>query len=266
MLHNKIFTVSKFLPEHHNLPPNYDVLFMPLPDTTDYEDTGFTLTYKGMIVDYGTGTYADFLLAPKAVSAYDCAMTVFTREQYNELLDFVFTVEGRYLNFWTPSLMEQFIAVAFVPERFGSDLEGLDHIGGTTPDTERVMYVLDWGQMEEWKKSKRLILIFTDGYKHCYWCKLEKIERTSDFRILKLTFVDPLPNIAIADIDMISDALYMRMGVDEVQFDAITSVIHNCFFAMVEDTANYYDPWTELPPIYPQMPEAPPAEEEPTNG
>lgn len=258
MLHNTVFVIGKWEPIHENLPPFFDLMLLPLPDVTNYDDTGFILTYKGVVADYGTGTYADFLLPPQPVSKFDAALSVYTRKQYNRLLDFAFTVQGRYFSFWTPTMAEVFLPVGYMPAHF-PEVAGLDMVGGTTADTECVMYVLNWGQAKAWQNSKKLIHIYYDGYKYCHWNRVSKVESTVDFRILKVTFDYPIPHILINRIDIITDIIYAHQSADELQMESLTSTHFECVFSLVEDTFNYYDPWTEMPPIYPQ-----PDEEEET--
>lgn len=246
-LHNQIFEIGDHEATHHNLPTNYDIIFIPMPDALLFDETGFVLTYKGMVVDYGTGTYADFLLSPKPVAMYKLGIEVFSRAIYNRILDFIFTIEGRYLSFWTTTMIPQFHVCGYGPEAFPS-MESLDTIGG---EGRNYFYALNWGQVGEWNGSKKLILLYANGYRDCYWIKPTAVEVTDDFRVLRVSYADELPEIPITAIDLITDGIYVRSNKDEIKFEALTSTIFDITMELLEDVPNYYDPWNEQPKIYP---------------
>ena len=252
-LHNKIFTIGDTQPEHVNMPANYDMLLLPRPDAMLYENAGFTLSYKGMIADFGTGTYAEFLLAPEPLSVCQLNMRAHTRQQYNVLLGFSFAVEGRYMSFWTTTLNHQFFPVGYGPEVFPS-MESLEFIGGNDAlgNPRNYFHALNWGQAKYWSTTKRLILIFYDGFKKCFWTRPESVALTEDFRILRVNCAHNIPQIEYGDIDLITECSYMRMNKDEISFDFTTSAIVEARTELIEDVANYYDPWTEMPIIYPE--------------
>lgn len=252
-LHTEMFEIGQHGAAHYNLPPFYDLALLPMPDATDFDATGFVLTYKGMVVDYGTGTYADFLLSPKPVAMYKLAIETHSRAEYNEVLRFTFTVEGRYLSFWTTSMLSQFVPTGYGPEVFPT-MTSLDTIGGIGEggESRNYFYALNWGQAEEWNETEKLILIYTHGYKRCYWCKPSGVEATDDFRVLKVNLEHALPEIALTDIDVITDGIYVRLNTDDVKFDSVTSTIFEVGFEVVEDISNYYNPWTQAPKIYPE--------------
>ena len=246
-LHNAIFEIGERNVVHHNLPANYDLAIIPYPDATLYDESGFVLTYKGMVVDYGTGTYADFLLSPKPVAMYKLGLETYSRTLYNRLLDFLFTIEGRYLSFWTSSMVPQFLLCGYGPDVFPS-MESLDTIGGPG---RNYFHALNWGQLNEWNGAQKLLLVFANGYKDCHWIRPTSVETTADFRILRVSFEHELPEIPLSAVDLVTDAIYVRSNKDETKFEAITSTIYNITLELLEDVANYYNPWVELPKIYP---------------
>lgn len=246
-LHNEIFVIGEKAPQHENLPQFYDVVFLPMPESTRFDETGFVLSYKGMVVDYGTGTYADFLLSPKPVAIYKLGIETHSRKEYNRILDYIFTVEGRYLSFWTTTHIPQFLPCGYGPDVFPT-MESFDSFGGT----EQYFYAVNWGQAESWNESEKLVLIFTDGYTKCHWNKVESVEQTPDYRILKVNLAHPLPELQFSQVDLITDGVYVRANKDEIQFEAITSTIFEISFEFIEDVSNYYDPWQEEPKIYPK--------------
>lgn len=252
-LHNAMYVIGDTTPAHINLPPNYDIVCLPRPDAMLYEDTGFMLSYKGAVADFGTGTYAEFLLAPEPMTVCQLNMRAHTRSQYNKLLDFTFAVEGRYMSFWTTTLSHQFFPVGHGPEVFPS-MEGLEVIGGNDQqgNPRNYFHALNWGQTKYWSASKRLILIFYDGFKKCFWTRPTSIVPTEDFRVLRVNCAHNIPEIEYGDVDLITECAYMRMNKDEVSFDFTTSAIVEAQMELVEDVTNYYDPWTEQPRIYPE--------------
>lgn len=252
-LHNQLFVIGDNESENINMPPNYDVVLMPRTDAMLYEDTGFMLSYKGAVADFGTGTYAEFLLAPEPINVCQLNMRAHTRKQYNRMLDFSFAVEGRYMSFWTSTLTHQFFPVGYGPEVFPS-MESLEHLGGNDAlgNPRSHFFALNWGQTKYWSSSKRLILVFYDGYKKCFWTKPSSIVPTEDFRVLRVNCLHELPEVEFGNIDLITECAYMRMNKDEISFDFTTSAIVEAHMELIEDVVNYYNPWTEQPRIYPE--------------
>lgn len=252
-LHNAIYTIGDSIPVHENLPANYDIVCLPRPDAMLYEDSGFILSYKGSVVDLGTGTYAEFLLAPAPMMVCQLNMRTHNRRQYNRLLDFIFAVEGRYMSFWTTTLEAQFFPTGYAPEVFPS-LESLEYIGGNDNlgQPRNYFHALNWGQSAFWGSTSRLLLIFYNGYKNCFWTRPTSIVPTEDYRVVKVNCAHNIPRIEINNVDLITEAVYMRMNKDEVSLDFVTSEIVEAQAELIEDVPNYYDPWTETPKIYPE--------------
>lgn len=251
-LHNQVITVGDRNPAHVNLPPNFDVILQVLPECVNFEESNMSLSFQASAVDFGTGSLAQFMIRPKATMVGELVAQSFERSQYNALLDFTFLSEGRYLSFWTSNMSMSFSPLCYAVPFFPS-LEGVDTLFTTDELGQQRLwfYALNWGQKPLYDSSKRLLAIYTKGYKFCYWTKVIGTAFTDDPRVLKVNIGHVLPEIPINDIDIITDFVYVHRNADEAPFEYITSDITNAPIGFEEDAMHAYDPWTEMPKIYP---------------
>ena len=253
-LHNQILTIGDRDPVHINLPDYHDIILQVLPECIEAEDTSQTLAYKSANVDFGTGSTARFLLKPRAVATGELAVKSFTRKQYNTLLDFTFLSEGRYLSFWGSDMTRAFSPICHM-DSMTPELMSTDVLFGPDADTgerRQWFYALNWGQRTLYQESKKsLLAIYTSGFKKCFWTRCTRVDKTYDPRVIKVNVAHLLPEIPLHDIDLVTEYTYMRRSSDEAPFEFITNEIVDAPFTYEEDEAHAYDPWGEMPKIYP---------------
>lgn len=247
MLHNALYEIGDRDAVHVNLPQFYDMALIPYPGTIVFDDTGGSLTYNGVVADLGTGTYKTYMFDTKPVDQIDLVLQTFDRRHYNRLLDFACDIEGRYQAFWATTMTEQFRLVGFAGGVWsGSEI---DMIGGPG---QREIYALNWGQARLWNDTKRLVLMFIDGYRTCVWNRILTVDQTVDPRVIKLTLAFDIPLVAIENVDVIAECIYARSNKDAVEIDYTVDANVTATMELVEDGKHYYDPWTEPPVVYPE--------------
>jgi len=255
LLRNKVFQLTEWSAINNiNLPKYIDVLLQVTPACIDDERAGYGIQFNDGLVDLKTGTVTEFLLHPRAMQIGTVPLKSFTRTQYNTILDFSFFVEGRYVGFWT-SLCRAAYRPLLYAEPYFPRIEDMEYMFGSGPDGDRTFfYALNWGQAEMFDTTKnRLIAIYTDGFKNCYWCKPMKITVMDDPRLIRVDVRDPLPQIELQRIDLITEYMYSHAKVDETPISFITNTIIVAALEIQEDIDYTYDPWLELPPAYPDI-------------
>lgn len=253
LLRNKVFQLTEWESINNiNLPKYIDVLLQVTPACIDDEQSGYGILFNDALVDLKTGTVTEFLLHPRAMQIGSIPLKSFTRKQYNTILDFTFFVEGRYLGFWA-SLCHAAYRPLLYGEPYFPALEDMEYMFGTSPEGDRTFfYALNWGQAELFDTTQnRILAIYTDGFKNCYWCKPMRITVMDDPRIIRVDVREPLPQIELHRIDVITEYMYCHAKTDELPFAFITNTIVIGSLEIQEDIDYTYDPWLELPPAYP---------------
>ena len=255
-LHNKIFTITKHTNiVNHNLPPFYDIILQILPDCQEDEQSGLGLAYQSAVVDFQTGSVTEFLIQSKSTITGDIATRVFDRDNYNKLLEFSMLIEGRYLGFWTSLMLRAYEPLMYMAPYF-PDLGAMESIFGMGPDGEerRYFFCLNWGQRELFQTNKdRILAIYANGFRKCFWTKINSIDATPDPRILKVNIMHHLPNIYLHDVDIIADYMYVKSKTDEIAIEYITGEIADVRLQFEADIQNAYHPWVNCPPCYPDV-------------
>ncbi len=253
LLHNKLFNLSEWSSiDNIGYPKYMDVLLQVTPSCIDDSESGYGVQFNDALVDLKTGTVTEFLLHPRAMQIGTIPLKSFTRKQYNTMLDFAFYVEGRYLGFWTSLCVPAYKPLLYA-EPYFPQINNMEYMFGTAPDGNRTyFYALNWGQAEMFDTTKnRILAIYTDGYKRCYWCKPMKVTVMEDPRIVRVDVRDPLPQIYLNSIDVITEYMYVHGKVDELPISFITNSITVATLEFLEDVDYTYDPWLEFPPAYP---------------
>lgn len=254
---NRLITMGTKDVTQINFPEFADIVFQPLPECVDFDATGYSLMYTSNYVDLGTGLTAEFLLRPRITFAGELGLSAFTRAHINKYIDIAFASEGQYRSFWTSTTLPVFEVCRFIPDN-PENPTAAEFLFGTDQDTgEPVMhfYAVNWGQEQFWKKSNRLLAIYTEGYTKCTWTKVANVERTVDPRVVKVTVGHALQKIDVDDIDVIAEFVYVRVSSDDCESEYTTSSIAQATMAFVEDADGAkYDPWIEPPVNYPKVP------------
>ena len=254
---NRLITMGDKEVTQINFPKFADIVFQPLPGCIDYDATGYSLMYTSNYVDLGTGMTAEFLLRPRITFSGDIGLQAFTRAHINKYVDIAFATEGQYRSFWASTTLPVFEVCRFVPAS-PENLEYHEFLFGTDQDTGepiKAFYAVNWGQVPFWEKSNRLLAIYTDGYSKCIWTKVTGVERTADPRVLKVTVAHALPKIAVEEIDVVAEFVYMRLASDDCESEYTTSEVAQASMSFTEDADGAkYDPWTEAPVNYPKVP------------
>ena len=255
LMKNALVTIGDWKVANYNIPKYSDVILQLLPSVIDFEGSGYSLTFQANCVDFGTGSIQEFLLYPAMSISGELTIASFNRQHLNKTVDFSFLVEGRYLSFWSSFLIPVFQAVINGPAVFPNmgDLERLFGLDTTTGKYRKTFYSLNWGQEKYWNSATRILAIYTEGYRKCFWTQVESCKTWIDPRLVEVTIRHDLPEIMMSDIDVITEYVYMRVNSDEIEFNFITSEIAQTPLSFVEDLNGIYDPWTEIPPNYPEI-------------
>jgi hypothetical protein len=183
----------------------------------------------------------------------------FDRAQVNKMIDFAFAIEGRYTSFWSSFLLPVFTPVLNSEQVF-PDMLGLNKIFGTDPDTgeaRKEFYALNWGQKEFWSKGTRILAIYANGYRDCYWTYVTGINNVTDPRIIEVQIAHELPELYIDDVNVITEYVYMRTKSDNMEFNFSTTEIVSIPFPFQEDLKGNYNPWNDFPPNFPDTDDLP---------
>lgn len=250
-----LVTIGDWDVTNFNLPKYSDVVLQLLPSVIDFNGSGYSLTYQANCVDFGTGSIQEFLLYPAMSVSGELTIAAFNRTHLNKTIDFSFLIEGRYLSFWSSFLLPVFQPVVNGPEVFPNmmDLERLFGIDPTSGAYRKTFYSLNWGQDKYWNSSTRILAIYTEGYRKCYWTQVDTCKIWTDPRLVEVTIKHELPSIMMSDVDVITEYVYMRVNSDEIEFSFTTSDIASAPLSFMEDLNGIYDPWTQIPPNYPEI-------------